>query len=90
MTIIDYIGKTDYDVIRFTFSLLNDIDNKLQNKQLFYRNQVMDYVKQQITLYVQSLSLKKPIETLYAVEIEQLLHHKLKTLFQKHAVLSCI
>ncbi|MGG3891638.1 hypothetical protein [Metabacillus fastidiosus] len=90
MTFADYIGKTEYDIIHFTFSLVNDIDKKLQNKKLFYKNQVIHYVEKQIKLYVTSLSLKKSLETIYIAEIEQLLNRKLNKLFEKHSVLRCI
>lgn len=90
MKLADYIGKTDFDMIHFSISLIKEVDYKIKNKVFFYQNQVSNYINAQIEHFINKLSVKGSLQFLYRAEIYKMLKPKLNKLFEQYCLLSCV
>ena len=90
MQIADYIGKTEFDMIYFSLSLIKEIDDKIKEKIFFYQNQVSTYINDQVEKYIRTLHVKGSLQFIYKVEIHNIINPKLKMLFEKHSLFHCL
>ncbi|MFC0274299.1 hypothetical protein ACFFIX_23410 [Metabacillus herbersteinensis] len=90
MQLSEYLGQIDYEIIQFTFSLIKDVDSKIHTHTLFYKNQVLQYVQNEIDCYIKNLQLKRSLKSVYKIEMQQLMSMKLRVLFDKHSLLQCM
>lgn len=90
MQIADYIGKTEFDMIHFSLSLIKEIDVKINQKIFFYQNQVSTYINDQVEQYIHTLHVKRSLQFLFKAEIHKIIKPKLKMLFEKHSLFHCI
>ena len=51
MNIAEYCGTTELPILQFIFSLTDDIREKIVQKKLFYKEQVMRYADKQIEFF---------------------------------------
>ena len=45
MNVAEYCGTTEFPILQFIFSLTDDIREKIVQKKLFYKEQVMRYAR---------------------------------------------
>ncbi|PMC39214.1 hypothetical protein CJ195_04585 [Bacillus sp. UMB0899] len=90
MHLSDYIGKTEYDMIHFSLSLIKEIDSKIKQNIFFYQNQVSTYINDQVEHYIHTLHVKSSLQFIYKAEIHNMINPKLKILFEKHRLLQCL
>ncbi|WP_299093474.1 hypothetical protein [uncultured Metabacillus sp.] len=90
MQLADYIGKSDLEIIHFVFSLIKDIDYKIKNKTFFYKNQVIHYINEHVDHFISRLHVRCSLQRIYRAEIQQMITPKLKNIFERHPLLSCV
>jgi hypothetical protein len=90
LNITEYIGKSDQEMIHFSFSLLKDIDHKISSKTFYYKNQVLRYINDCIDHFIHTLHVKCSLQNIYKAEIHQLIKRKLTDIYEKHHLLSCV
>jgi hypothetical protein len=90
MELTEYIGKTDREMIHFSLSLIKDIDYKINSKTFFYKNQVLNYINDRVDHFITTLHVKCSLQSVYKAEIHQMLNIKLKKIYEKHSLLSCV
>jgi hypothetical protein len=89
MTIYEFIGKTDLRMIRFSISLLNEIETKIIKKQFISQNQALNYAKNRIHGFLKQTHLKRAVIAVYKYELYLYIKRKLLPIFQKYNVLTC-
>ncbi|MBU7593159.1 hypothetical protein [Metabacillus halosaccharovorans] len=90
MQIADYIGRTEFDMIHFSLSLIKEIDYKIKQKVFFYQNQVSTFINDQVERFVHTLHVKGSLQYVYKAEIHKMITPKLKMLFEKHCLFHCV
>ncbi|KKI88665.1 hypothetical protein WQ54_29540 [Bacillus sp. SA1-12] len=90
MQLTDYIGKSDLEIIHFVFSLIKEIDYKIKNKTFFYKNQVTHYINERVDHFINRLHVRCSLQKIYKAEIHHMITPKLKNIFERHSLLSCV
>ena len=90
MQLVEYIGKTDFEMIHFSLTLMKDVDYKINSKAFFYKNQVVDYINDRLDFFMKTLHVKCSLQTIYKAEMRQMINPKLKKLYEKHHLFSCV
>ncbi|WLR52792.1 hypothetical protein LC040_07830 [Bacillus tianshenii] len=90
MTVQEFMTKDDYTIIQFAFELLKDVQNQVQLKHMFYKNQVVRYIDKQIQLFMNSLAIKPALKVVYIRQIHSLIDHRISNLFQRENLLQIV
>ena len=69
MQLVEYIGKTNFDMIHFSLTLIKDVDYKMNSKAFFYKNQVVNYINDRLDYFIKTLHVKCSLQTIYKAEI---------------------
>ncbi|MBS2969265.1 hypothetical protein J9317_10865 [Metabacillus sp. KIGAM252] len=86
MLLNDFMMDTDRKMISFSFSLLNEVNEKIQRKILFYENQVLSYVQNQIDYFIKSLNISKTLQTICRSELSALIKSKLNMMLAQYSL----
>ncbi|KZZ84281.1 MULTISPECIES: hypothetical protein [Bacillaceae] len=86
MLLNDFMMDTDRKMISFSFSLLNEVNEKIQRKILFYENQVLSYVQKQIDTFIQSLNISITLQTICRSELSALIQSKLNRMLAQYSL----
>lgn len=78
MMIQDYIGEDNRKIIDFALSLLETLQVKLNRREFFYYNQVTNYVKKRIDLYLAQTDNNDALNTIYKRDIYAIVEPKVK------------
>ncbi|MDQ0228904.1 hypothetical protein [Metabacillus malikii] len=90
MQLAEYMDKIDYKMIRFSFMLISEIEQKLKNKTFFYKNQILTYINDQVERFLSSLQVRCSLVKVYKTEIYKLIKPRLNKIYQKHKLYYCI
>ena len=90
MTLIDYCGKMEYSILIFVFSFTDDVSEKIEQKELFYKEQITRYVKRQIDYFFKRYHLKSALLQTYKNETYNTIMFKLKSVLKEHNVFHCV
>ncbi|MTH52007.1 hypothetical protein GKZ89_01205 [Bacillus mangrovi] len=89
MVLDQFVMKTDRELIRFSFDLLNDIEDKLKRKILFYENQVNSYIQMRVDWYIRSLPAAASTKTVCRSEVCALIQFRLKKILENYSLFTC-
>ena len=90
MNIAEYCGTTELPILQFIFSLTDDIREKIVQKKLFYKEQVMRYADKQIEFFFKSQNLHCALLQTYKYEAYNTIMFKINYILKEHHVLQCI
>ncbi|WP_273126335.1 hypothetical protein ACNRWW_11985 [Metabacillus sp. HB246100] len=90
MQLKDYIGKQNFNMINFAMSLIDEVDSKVQNRTLYYKNQIIRYIDQQVNQFVRHFHEKESLQAIYKAEIYLIINPKLTKLFNDYKLFTCI
>jgi hypothetical protein len=85
----DFFETLDVHIIRYSFTLLKEIDYKIQKKKLLYQKQVWKYVNHHIEMFLKRLDIKESLINIYKREIYLFLEKKLSNIFKKYRLWNC-
>ncbi|MGD6815903.1 hypothetical protein ACQCVE_02360 [Metabacillus sp. 113a] len=86
MLLRDYVMDIDREMISFSFSLLEEVDEKIQKKILFYENQVTTYVQNKISIFITSLNLSSSMKIVCKSEVTSLIRSRLKAIMARYCL----
>ncbi|RHW37527.1 hypothetical protein D1B33_08330 [Lysinibacillus yapensis] len=89
MSISEYCGNTEFTILQFIYYLTNEIQEKIIKKKLFYKEQVLRYVTQQIDSFFKNFKLKKALLQSYKHEVFNTIVFKLQHTIKKHIIFQC-
>lgn len=90
MTVPEYCGKLDFSVLQFIFALTDDIREKLEQKKLFYREQIIRFTKKKIDLFFRGCEMKDAVLAAYKNEVFNTIMFKINYLLKEYNVLQCV
>ena len=90
MTLIDYCGKMEYSILNFVFSFTDDVSVKIEQKELFYKEQITRYVKKHIDYFFKAYHLKRALLNTYKYETYNTIMFKLKSVLKENNVFHCV
>ncbi|KIQ94154.1 hypothetical protein LH47_01772 [Anoxybacillus thermarum] len=90
MMLSQFIGQTEAAILRFSISLLTEIELKIKKKQIISQHQAMKYAKHQIQLFVKQLRLRQALTAVYQSELYIYVSKKLAHVFEQYRVLKCV
>ena len=89
MNISEYCGNTEFSILQFTFLMTDDIKEKIKQKKLFYKEQVIRYITQQIDLFFRNFTLSRALVQTYKYEVFNTILFKLRNTLEKHIIFQC-
>lgn len=90
MTVAEYCGNMESSILQFIFSLTNDIRERIEQKKLFYKEQIVRYAQKQIDFFFKAYNLKNAILCSYKHEAYNTIMFKLKNILKEHNVFQCV
>ncbi|WP_231563509.1 MULTISPECIES: hypothetical protein [Anoxybacillus] len=90
MMISQFIGQTEAAILRFSVSLLTEIELKIIKKQIISQHQAMKYAKKQIDLFVKQMHFRQALIAVYRSELYIYISKKLAHVFEKYCVFKCV
>jgi hypothetical protein len=90
MTVAEYCGNMESSILHFIFSFTDDIREKMAQKKLFYKEQIVRYVKEQIDLFFKAFNLKSALLYTYKYETYNTIMFKLKNNLKEYNVYQCV
>ncbi|MCG3085084.1 hypothetical protein MX569_13615 [Anoxybacillus kestanbolensis] len=88
--ISQFIGQTEAAILRFSVSLLTEIELKIIKKQIISQHQAMKYAKKQIDLFVKQMHFRQALIAVYRSELYIYISKKLAHVFEKYCVFKCV
>jgi hypothetical protein len=89
MDLSEYCGNTEFSIIQFTFLITDDIKEKIDQKKLFYKEQVVRYITQQTDSFFRKFTLNQALLQTYKYEVFNTIMFKLKNILKKHIIFQC-
>ena len=90
MDVAEYCGTTEFPILQFIFSLTDDIREKMSQKKLFYKEQVIRYVDKQIEFYFKSQNLKCALLQTYKYEAYNTIMFKINYILKENHIFQCV
>jgi hypothetical protein len=91
MTITEYCGNFEYSILQFVIHLTNDIREKIQQKKLFYKEQIIRYAEKQLDFFFKkAYNLKSALLNTYKQEAYNTIMFKLKNILKEHNIFQCV
>lgn len=90
MTMPEYCGNIEYSILQFIFSLTEEIRNKVEQKKLFYREQIIRYTRKQIDFFFRGFQVKPALLAVYKNEVNHTVMFKLNYLLKEYNILQCV
>jgi hypothetical protein len=90
MNISEYCGIMEFSILQFVFSTTADIHEKIKQKRLFYKEQIIRYVQKQIDLFFKQHRFKKAILHVYKYEVYNTIMFKLKSTLKENRIFQCV
>lgn len=90
MSLSEFCGKTEFSILQFTYYLTDDVKDKIDQKKLFYNEQIERYIYKQVDLFFQNYDFNNAIVQTYKYEIYTTIIFRLKDLINKKIIFSCV
>ena len=90
MKAADFCGKMDFSILQFIFSITDDIQQKIEQKKLFYKEQIIRYVKKQIDFFFKTFNLTTALLYTYKYEAYNTIMFKLKNILKENNIFQCV
>ena len=90
MKAADFCGKTDLSILQFIFSITDDIQQKIEQKKLFYKEQIIRYVNKQIDFFFKTFNLTTALLHTYKYEAYNTIMFKLKNILKENNIFQCV
>ncbi len=90
MKVTEYCGHLESSILNFIFSFTDEITEKIEQKKLFYKEQIKRYVKKQIDLFFKAYKLKDALLNSYKYETYNTIMFKLKSTLKEYNIFRCI
>jgi hypothetical protein len=90
MKMVEYCGKLEFSILQFVMSFTDEIREKIEKKQLFYKEQIIRYVQKQIDFFFKAYNLKHGLLNSYKYEVYNSIMFKLRTILKEHNILQCV
>jgi hypothetical protein len=90
MYISEYCGKMEFYILQFIFSTTDKIKEKISQKKLFYKEQIIRYISQQIDHFFKRFTIKKALLQVYRNDAFNTIMFKLKHTLKEHIIFQCV
>ena len=90
MTIPEYCGKVEFSILQFIVTLTDELKQKVEQKKLFYREQIIRFAKNKINFFLRGFQLKEALLVVYKNEIYNSVMFKIKHLLKEYHILQCV
>lgn len=90
MDLHNFIDEKELRIISFTYFLVQEIEGKIQNKLLYYKEQIERYMEKQVEIFLKSISANLSLKSVYKHQILSNVHFKLKDVLNNQILLSCM
>jgi hypothetical protein len=90
MHLSEYCGKMEFSILQFVFSITDDIREKITQKKLFYKEQIIRYVQKQIDFFFKPQHLKSSVLHVYKYEVYNTIMFKLNSTLKENHIFQCV
>jgi hypothetical protein len=90
MELSEFCGKTEYSILQFIFFVTDEIRKKVEQKKLFYKEQIIRYVKKQIHFFLKPYNFEIAQLILLKNEMFNTIMFKLKYILKEYCVFQCL
>ena len=90
MNIIEFCGNTESSILQFIFSTTDEIKQKISEKKLFYKEQIIRYISQEIDHFFKRFTIKKALLQTYRNDAFNAIMFKLKNTLKERIIFQCV
>ena len=89
MDLAEYCGNIEFSILQFIFSTTDEIKEKISQKKLFYKEQIIRYIHQQIDHFFKRFTIKKALLQAYRNDVFTTIMFKLKHTLKERIIFQC-
>ena len=89
MTLVEYCGDIEFSILQFIFSTTDEIEKKISQKKLFYKEQIIRYIKQKIDRFFKGFTMKKALLQTYRNDTFNTIMFKLQHTLKTRIIFRC-
>jgi hypothetical protein len=90
MNLAEYCGNIEFSILQFIFSTTGEIKEKITQKKLFYKEQIIRYISQQIDHFFKRFTIKKALLQAYRNDVFNTIMFKLKHTLKERIIFQCL
>lgn len=90
MKVAEFCGNVEYSILQFIFSFTDDVREKIAEKELFYKEQIVRYVQKQIDLFFRAFNFKGALLQVYKNEAYSTIMFKINNTLKEHNIFQCV
>ncbi|MBB6445375.1 hypothetical protein [Bacillus benzoevorans] len=90
MEIPEYCGKLEFSVLQFIVALTDEIRQKMEQRKLFYQEQIIRFAKNKINFFFKGFQMKDALLAVYKNEVFNTIMFKIKYLLKEYNILQCV
>ena len=90
MNLVEYCGNTEFSILQFIFSTTDEIKEKISEKKLFYKEQIIRYISQEIDHFFKRFTIKKALLQTYRNDAFNTIMFKLKHTLKERIIFQCV
>ncbi len=90
MKMPEYCGSIEYSILQFIFSLTDEIREKIEQKKLFYREQIIRFTNKQIDFFFSGFPATPALLAVYKNEVNNSVMFKINYLLKEYHILQCV
>jgi hypothetical protein len=90
MSIAEYCGNEESAILHFIFSLTHEINEKISQQKLFYKEQVKRYIRKRIDFFFRTYKLKTALLQSYKYEAYNTIMFRLQSTLREHNLFHCV
>lgn len=90
MNLAEYCGNIEFSILQFIFSTTSEIKEKISQKKLFYKEQIIRYISQRIDCFFKRFKIKKALLQAYRNDVFNTIMFKLKHTLKERIIFQCL
>ncbi len=90
MNLVEFCGNTEFSILQFIFSTTDEIKEKISEKKLFYKEQIIRYISQEIDHFFKRFTIKKALLQAYRNDAFNTIMFKLKHTLKERIIFQCV
>ncbi len=90
MNLVEYCGNMEFSILQFVFSTTAEVKEKISQKTLYYKEQIIRYISLQIDRFFKKFTLKKALLQAYRNDAFNTIMFKLKHTLKERIIFRCV
>jgi hypothetical protein len=89
MNLVEYCGSIEFSILQFVFSTTHEIKEKILQKKLFYKEQIIRFIQQKMDCFFKGFTVNKALLQAYRNDTFNTIMFKLQPTLKTQIIFRC-